>query len=127
MERYDTRDLAVRTCLQTPSLVNNIILPPCKNAGSINDAMERCLAFVGNIMDNKPATTSANSSVLPLQYAKNTCRNLQFIQWFGYIFMIVSAASICFIFLYQVIKRCIKPEIDLGNKIVQNLSDDEEP
>jgi hypothetical protein len=41
--------------------------------------------------------------------------------------MIVSAASICFIFLYQVIKRCIKPEIDLGNKIVQNLSDDEEP
>lgn len=78
-------------------------------------------------MDNKPATTSANSSVIHLQYAKNTCRNLQFIQWFGYIFMIVSAASICFIFLYQVIKRCIKPEIDLGNKIVQNLSDDEEP
>ncbi|MFO0118432.1 MAG: hypothetical protein ACK521_12750 [bacterium] len=39
--------------------------------------------------------------------------------------MIVSAAAICFIFLYQVIKRCIKPEVDLGNKIIQNLSDDE--
>jgi hypothetical protein len=39
--------------------------------------------------------------------------------------MIVSAAAICFIFLYQAIKRCIKPEVDLGNKIIQNLSDDE--
>jgi hypothetical protein len=39
--------------------------------------------------------------------------------------MIVSAAAICFIFLYQVIKRCIKPEVNLGNKIIQNLSDDE--
>lgn len=41
--------------------------------------------------------------------------------------MIVSAATILFIFLYQVIKKCIKPEGDAGNKIVQNLSDDEEP
>lgn len=101
MERYGTRDLASNKCLANPELVSNVIVPPCQNAGSTNDAMQRCLSFVENIRgQDLTSLTSASSPVNTLLYSDHTCRNLQFVQFFGYVFMIVSAATILFIFLF---------------------------